>query len=49
MQKNDYDLLKLQLGKILQNKPLTDEDVVISSSELEEIQRGLVYLSSCLR
>lgn len=48
MEATEYDILKGQLQKILQNKPLSQSDLVPSTPKLDEIQQGLMYLSNCL-
>ncbi len=48
MEHNEHQLLRAQLSSILQNKPLTAADVQPTTPALEELQQGLVYLSSCI-
>lgn len=48
MENHEYQLLRHHLTAMLQNKPLTEEEIQPISSQMDELQQGLRYLSSCI-
>lgn len=45
---NEYEILKSQLKKIFKSAKMTNNDVVVSRPEFDELQHALVYLSDCI-